>query len=233
MDFSIFRKDHTMELRSEKLMSMYPAIPFGVLSVRNFWPDHIAAFGEIQQKEIAGIKSVFENYKRENYVKTEPICHYVKYFKRFKKTYFVLQQMESVFVKNLLFPETIPIVQAMFLTELKYGVLIAACDTEQMKEPYSLDVAKGGESYVGSQGKIIILKDGDIFLQDAKGIVVSNIYGQDMRTRVTGKTKDVMFVIMGVEGVSRTVVEEALANLQYYLQILDGSVESATLEIIG
>lgn len=221
-----------MLLRSDRLESMYPAVPFGELMVQNLRPDHHEAFGEFVQREITRIKPDFENYEREKFVKTEPMCYYVKYFKKFRKTYFVLQQIESIFVKNHIFPETISIVQALFLTELKHGVLIAACDTDQMKTPYVIDVALGGESYTGFQGGIITLKEGDILLRDAEGIVVSNIYGQGMRTRVSNNTENVMFAIMGVEGVTRTVVESALDSLQSYLQALSSNVLSKPLEII-
>jgi DNA/RNA-binding domain of Phe-tRNA-synthetase-like protein len=222
-----------MEIRTEKLKSIYPAAPFGILKVQNFNPDNIAALDEIRKNEIARIEPLFENYLRADFVKTEPICHYVRYFKKFKKTYFVLQQIESIFVKNHDFPQTIPSVQAMFLTELKYGVLVAALDTDQMKEPFSLDVADGGETYIDSQGAIITLKDDDMFLRDAEGIVISNIYGQDMRTRVTDITKNIMFVIMGIDGVSRNTINSALTNLLHYLQICDKNLESAAFEIIG
>jgi DNA/RNA-binding domain of Phe-tRNA-synthetase-like protein len=222
-----------MEIRTEKLKSIYPTALFGILKVQNFNPDNIAALDEIRQNEIARIEPVFENYLRTDFVKTEPICHYVRYFKKFKKTYLVLQQIESIFVKKHHFPETIPAVQALLLTELKYGVLVAACDTEQMKEPFSIDAADGGETYIGSQGVTITLKEDDMFLRDADGIVISNIYGQDMRTRVTDITKNIMFVIMGIDGVPRNTINSALTDLLHYLQILDRDVESTAFEIIG
>jgi DNA/RNA-binding domain of Phe-tRNA-synthetase-like protein len=54
-----------------------------------------------------------------------------------------------------------------------------------------------------------------------------------MRTRVTDITKNIMFVIMGIDGVPRNTINSALTDLLHYLQILDRDVESTAFEIIG
>ena len=114
--------------------------------------------------------------------------------------------MESIFVKKHDFPETNPAIQALFLTELKYGVLAAVCDMDKMNEPFSIEVADGEETYIGMEGELTTLKRGDIYLRDANGIVVSIIYGQDLRTRVSDYTKNIMFIVKGVEGVSSDII---------------------------
>ena len=129
--------------------------------------------------------------------------------------------MESIFVKKHDFPKTNPAIQALFLTELKYGVLAAVCDMDKMNEPFSIEVADGEETYIGMEGELTTLKRGDIYLRDANGIVVSIIYGQDLRTRVSDYTKNIMFIVKGVEGVSSDIINSALTDLSYYINEFD------------
>lgn len=222
-----------MELRTDKLRSIYPKAPFGILEIHNFNPENLATFVELRQNLITQLQTKFETYQRSEFIKTEPICHYIRYFKKFKKTYIVLLQIESILIWNQDFPDTVLAVQAMFLTELKHGLLIAAFDRDKMKGPLTLDVAGGGESYMGVQEKLITLKKKDIYIQDTEGIIISNIYGQDMRTRVTDASKNIMFVIMGVEGIHKDTIERSLKDLLYYLQVLDKELKPTTFEIIG
>ena len=219
--------------RTDQLQSIYPATSFGILSITDFHPCNHAAFHEIRQREIKRMESVFDNYARADFVKTEPICRYVDYFKKFKKTYFVLQQIESIFVKQQPFPEAFPVVQALFLSELKHGVLMAACDTDAMKNPFSFDVAGGEETFIGSRGMTITLKAGDMYLRDAEGIVISTIYGQDMRTRVTENSRNILFVIIGVEGIPRNTITVALTDLLCYLQTFDRNTVPTVFDVVG
>lgn len=221
-----------MDMCSEKLKSLYPNTYFGILKVKNFNPTNFEGFNIVKQNEIEKISPSFENYLRADFVKTEPINYYVNFFKKFKKTYVVLLQMESIFVKKYVFPKTNPAIQALFLTELKHGVLAAACDMDKMNEPFSLEVADGEETYIGMEGKLTTLKRGDIYLRDADGIVVSIIYGQDLRTRVADDTKNIMFIVKGVEGVSSDIINSALTDLSYYINEFDKSAEIFELQTI-
>jgi hypothetical protein len=49
----------------------------------------------------------------------EPIKTYHDYYKRFKKTYHILLQLESIVFKNKSIPKVSSLVEAMFMAELK------------------------------------------------------------------------------------------------------------------
>lgn len=222
-----------MDIRTERLKSIYPTAPFGILKISDFKPDKYDAFEKIRAKEISKIIPRFENYIRADFVKNDPICHYVKYFKKFKKTFILLQQMESIFVKGLDFPVVPPAVDALILAEMKHGLLVATFDIAKLQEPVFIDVALGDESYISANGKEITLKEGDIFIRDDEGVVLTHVYGQDMITRVDGDSKDIMFVITGVEGVTVDKVETALKDILYYMKAFDKNIVPEEFEVIG
>lgn len=222
-----------MDIRTERLKSIYPTAPFGVLKLSSFKPDKDDAFKKIRGEEISKIEPRFENYMRADFVKNDPICHYVKYFKKFKKTFILLQQMESIFVKKLYFPIVPPAVDALILTEMKHGLLVATFDTAKLKEPVFIDVAHGDEAYISANEKEITLKAGDIFIRDDEGAILTHVYGQDIRTRVDSDSKDIMFVITGVEGVTVDKVETALKDILYYMRLFDKNLILEGFEVIS
>ena len=210
---------------TERFRAIYPSADFGALVVKNFKPAADNGFADLLSSELQKIRSRFPDYVRAEYVQHEPLCHYVNYFKKFKKTYFVLQQIESIAVKGQDFPDTFPAVQVLYLSELKNALLIAVYDLDSMQEPVFFDVAAGGERFSGVNDREIILKENDIFMRDAKGIVVSNIYGQDGRTRVKKESQNILFVVNGVEGLSKETIQAALDDMAVYLKTFDPDVE--------
>lgn len=74
-----------MDIRSEKLKSLYPNVYFGILKVKNFNPKNSEGFNKVKQSEIEKISPAFENYLRADFVKSEPINYYVKFFKKLRK----------------------------------------------------------------------------------------------------------------------------------------------------
>jgi hypothetical protein len=58
----------------------------------------------------------------------KPIMDYSNYYKRYTKTYHVLQQLESIIFKNKSIPCVAGLVEAMFMAELKNGLLTAGHD---------------------------------------------------------------------------------------------------------
>ena len=86
-----------------------------------------AAFGALKERELAALFAEFPDYDRKAVFGENP---YYRYFKKYKKTYPVLQQLESVLLKGRPFPSGRPINEIAFLTELRTRVLSGAHDAE-------------------------------------------------------------------------------------------------------
>ena len=72
---------------------------------------------------------------------------YDAYYKRFKKTYHVQLQLESIAFKGKSIPSVAALVEAMFMAEVKNMLLTAGHDLDTLQLPARLDVTKGDEVY--------------------------------------------------------------------------------------
>ena len=147
------------------------------------------------------------------------LAAYSQYYKQFKKTYHVRQQLESVIFKGKSIPSVTPLVEAMFMAELKNGLLTAGHDLEQVQGLLTLDAASADESYVLLNGKEQALKAQDMFLRDDVSVLSSIIYGLDQRTRIRPETKNAVFTVYAPDGVSRKNVEQHLEDIYSYVRL--------------
>ncbi len=150
---------------------------------------------------------------REDLLALAHVQAYREYYRRFGKTYFVLLQMESVAVKNKPFPNGAALVEAMFMAEVKSGLLTAGHDIAALAGPLVLDVAAAGESYTGISGREQATMAGDMLMRDREGIISSVVFGPDSRTRITAGTSRSLFVVYAPPGVEQSLVERHLEDI--------------------
>src|SRR5215831_18984840 len=98
-----------------RVFENYPGAHFGILYVENFEVVNLTDFAMVKATEIENLKKQYSHYERKTFVQTDPVCHYVRYYKSFKKTYHVLQQFESILLKDKTIPDADPLVQVLFL----------------------------------------------------------------------------------------------------------------------
>jgi DNA/RNA-binding domain of Phe-tRNA-synthetase-like protein len=139
---------------------------------------------------------------------------YTQYYKRFKKTYHLLLQLDSICIKNKPIPQVDLLVQAMFMAELKNFMLTAGHDQEQLQGPVRLDSASGEETYQLINGQPATCKPGDMLTADSIGVFCSIIYGQDKRTRITPQTRLVLYVTYVPPGIEKQLVARHLQDLE-------------------
>ena len=131
---------------------------------------------------------------------------YNNHYKRFKKSYHVQPQLESIAWKGKSIPTVSALVEAMFMAEMKNLLLTAGHDLDIVQLPLTLDVSKGTESYTLMRGEEQILKPGDMMISDQLGIISDVIYGPDRRTQITADTRHAVFTTycrQGIEGTAR------------------------------
>jgi DNA/RNA-binding domain of Phe-tRNA-synthetase-like protein len=139
---------------------------------------------------------------------------YAAYYRRFRKTYHVELQLESVLLKGRAIPRSPALVGAMVAAELKNLLLTTGHDLAAVESPVTLDVAAGGERYVLLNGREEELKAGDMMMSDRQGVISSVLYGPDQRTRITPHTRDGFFAVYAPPGIGAVPVRRHLEDLR-------------------
>lgn len=185
----------------------------------------------LKNTEIDRIKTEHKEYERKIAVNCEPICHYITYYKKFKKTYPILLQLESILLKNKGIPSVGIPVESMFLAEVNNLLLTAGHDLNQIDGDITMNVATGTENYRGISGKDQQLTENDLFLSDKNGILSSVLNGPDYRTRITDTTQNALYFVYGVDGITKEQIFNHLKNIRYYLITAIPDVKIQTIEV--
>ena len=143
---------------------------------------------------------------------------YVRYYKRFDKTYHVLQQLESVALKGKPLPSVSPLVDANFAAELDTLVLTAGHDVGKLQPPLRIDVSVEADTLVQMSGSAKRLPAGDMVMRDADAVSCSILYGQDNRSALSASTTAALYVAYAPAGVGeqavRAQLDAILANVR-------------------
>jgi DNA/RNA-binding domain of Phe-tRNA-synthetase-like protein len=158
---------------------------------------------------------------------------YTAHYKKFKKTYPVQGQIESVALKGRSLPRISTLVSAMFAAELKNHLLTAGHDMAALRPPVTLNVSTGDETYTKMNSKEQTLSPGDMFISDAEGVISSIIYGPDSRTPITADTTDVLFTVYGPEGISSQQITSHLEDIRDFVNLVSPDADTVSLEVIG
>jgi DNA/RNA-binding domain of Phe-tRNA-synthetase-like protein len=200
---------------SENWRTAHPGGALGLLSMQI----------DRRQEDQAGLNQerlAIENHLREQYrdiprteIRQLPVMDaYTQYYKRFKKTYHVLLQLDSICNKNRSIPHSEPLVQAMFMAEMNSFILTAGHDLDLTRAPISLDSSQGDEIYQNLRGERVTCKAGDMLMSDNQSVICSIIYGQDRRTRITDNTQRVLYVMYVPAGIEAGIVENHILDIE-------------------
>ncbi len=215
---------------SEEWSQEYPGAAAGVMAL-------FGAANPAQRPELEKEKEAVQNDIRERFGHREAIkslIHvqaYTDYYKRFKKTYPVIHQVESIALKNKSIPQVTALVEAMFMAELKNMLLTAGHDVETLEGPVRLGVATGQEGYVRLNGQEQQLKAGDMFMSDDEGVISSVVYGPDARTQITAATTQALFAVYAPPGVGPEAVEAHLRDIEHYVRLVSPEARRELWEV--
>ena len=198
--------------------------PFGLVDV-TFPADEELREGEFRalvERELASLRDRFADYDRKAVFGDQP---YFRFFKKFKKTYPVMLQMESVLLKGRPFPSFNPVAEAPFLLELTTQVLSGAHDIDSMMGPVELFLATEKAPFMGMRGEPVHTYPGDFCARDNGGVIFSLIAGADARTCARPETRRVLYPIFGTPDLPEPVIQEAMDTLAEYIRVLSPHAE--------
>ncbi len=218
---------------SKTWLEMEPDCSVGLLCLENCpnLPDHpelAAARSDLVQELIMELGPLDRKSIRELPVYKA----YDAFYRSFKKTYHVQLQLESVIHKGKSIFSPSALVSVMFMAELKTGLLTAAHDLDVVSGMMTANVSEGTESYIRLDGSDQLLKKGDLFIHDEKGILSSVIYGPDKRTQIRTDTHTAAYTTYAPPGISKDQVHDQLEILEKYARIFAPDLDRVLLQVL-
>ena len=179
----------------------------------------------------AALRERYQSFTRQDFLQIPVMGIYREYYKRFKKTYHVLQQVESIALKGRRLPNVSPLVDANFVAEVETLVLTAGHDVEKFQGNVYIDIAREGDQMTQMNGKTKALCPNDMVMKDESGIVCSIIYGQDNVSPITKSTSHALYVAYAPVGISEALVREHLKKIERNIRFFSkkANVEQLTL----
>jgi DNA/RNA-binding domain of Phe-tRNA-synthetase-like protein len=165
------------------------------------------------------IRSKYAGATRNELKSQHPMDTYISYYKKFGYTYHVLLQLESV-INGKSVPSGAPLVEAMFMAELKNMVLTAAHDLEKIDLPMSLRISTGEESFTTLSGRSVITIPDDMMIVDRKSVLSSILRGPDSRTAITAQTTSVVYTAYAPFGIEEPLVYEHMRDIESYVRMV-------------
>jgi len=212
--------------------SAFPGAHVGVLVMKDV--SNPAQHHELERRKgelEAELRSQFSGQDRAA-LSSHPILKaYNNHYKRFKKSYHVQLQLESIVSKGKSIPSVSALVEAMFMAEMKNLLLTAGHDLDVVQLPLRLDVSKGTESYILMRGEEQVLKPGDMMISDQVGIISDVIYGPDRRTQITADTHNAAFTTYAPEGVEEQLVEKHLQDIRDFILVFAPQAKVELLKV--
>jgi DNA/RNA-binding domain of Phe-tRNA-synthetase-like protein len=219
---------------TQEWKSAFPGAHAGLLVLRGAAnPAHHAG---LEKQKVDLEKALREQYSGQDrgMLLEHPILKaYQEYYRRFKKTYHVQLQLESLLFKGKSIPSVASLVEVMFMAEMKNLLLTAVHDLDAVQLPLVLDVTLGTERYQTLQGEAKTVKAGDMMISDRAGIVSNIIYGPDSRTQIRPETRDVVFTAYVPAGIDEATILNHLHDMETYVRVIAPHAQTEVLQVLG
>jgi DNA/RNA-binding domain of Phe-tRNA-synthetase-like protein len=217
---------------STKWRTDYADAYAGVLILRGVAnPPHHAELEKLKDELESRLRERYAGFDRPAFLNLPALRAYDTYYSRFKKTYHVQLQLESIVRKGKSIPGVSSLVEAMFMAEMEDLLLTAGHDLDTLQLPLKLDAAKGDEEYTLMRGENQILKPDDMFIRDREGVISSVIYGPDRRTQIRPETKNAIFTVYAPIGISMETVKTHLQHIEQYVRCFAPEAATEMLEV--
>jgi DNA/RNA-binding domain of Phe-tRNA-synthetase-like protein len=214
--------------------SAFPRAHAGVLVMKDVVnPASHAGLERRKEALVEELRSRYGRLERSQLVTLPNLQVYDAYYKRFKKTYHVQLQLESIVFKGKSLPSVAALVEAMFMAEIKNMLLTAGHDLDSLDLPIRLDESRGDEVYTLMRGQPQQVKPGDMMVSDAKGIMSNIIYGPDQHTQIQPGTRNVIYTTYAPAGISQGAVTAHLQDIQEYVRLFSPVARTEMLQVFG
>lgn len=211
----------------------HPGATVGVLAIGNVAnpPSH-DGLNEAAATLERELRTMLGDADRETVRATPPLPAYAAYYKRWGQRYHVAMQLESVAQKGKSIPRVAALVEAMFIAELRNGILTAGHDLDAAALPLRLAVG-AGEPFHGPSGNELLVKDGDMYTADAEGHILSAVItGPSDRARIGPDTTAALFVVYAPPGIDSALVAAHLDEIERNVRLVSPPAETIARELV-
>ncbi len=204
----------------------YPGAAVGVLAVEKASNPRLDSNLEERKMQLSDqLRQRYAGRDRTSLRALPTLQVYHQYYKRFKKTYHLQLQLESIVLQGKHIPSSTALVEAMFMAELGSLLLTSGHDLAQVNLPIKIDAAVGVETYIRINRQLQTLKAGDMYIADQEGILSSIIYGPDHRTRIVDTTTSALFTVYAPLGIPAAEVEQHLESTLELIRVFSPQVQ--------
>src|SRR5512143_3148256 len=219
---------------SERWKQAYPDAHAGVLAMRGAAnPAHEARLEQRKAALEEELRGRYAGQDRAALLHDPRLQAYAAYYRRFKKTYHVQLQLDSIVFKGKSIPSVAVLVEVLFMAETKNLLLTAGHDRDMLPVPVTLDVSQGDERYTLLRGQEQVLKAGDMFIRDGAGVISSILYGPDQRTALNAQTRNVAFTTYAPTGIAAETVLNHLQGLQQNVLLIAPNAQMELLQVFS
>lgn len=217
---------------SDAWRAAYPDAGAGILVMRDVAnpPEH-PELSRIKRELEEALRRRLQGTDRATIQALPEIAAYNAYYRRFRQTYHLQLQVESVALKGRDIPDVAALVEAMFVAELKNLLLTAGHDLATIAPPITLDVATGDETFTRLNGRPATAYRGDMLMADGRGVVSTILQGPDDRTAINPGTKDVVFAVYAPEGIAPDAVRRHLEDIAANVRLVSPEARVESLDV--
>jgi len=216
---------------SAEWKAAYPGAVAGFLVMRGARnSSQNAALDELREGIESDLRGRFAEAGKEALRAHPVIAAYESYYRKYRKTYHVALQLDSVIWKDRSITASSMLVQVMFMAELSNMLLTAAHDLGRISPPVRVLVATGRESYATLGGETRATKEGDMMMSDAVGVISSVLLGPDQRTAISPSTTDVLYTVYAPAGIGQDRVRSHLQCIQRFVTAASPRAVTESLE---
>ena len=210
---------------TEAWKSAHPGASIGLLEVSGVDNTIASAELEVRKAEVESqLREKYKNYTRQDFLSIPAMLAYVQYYKRFSKTYHVLQQVESIALKNKNLPTVSPLVDSNFIAEVDTLALAAGHDVSKLQGSILIDVAQKGDQMTQMNGASKEIYEGDMVMKDEHGLCCCIIYGQDNLSPISSETTHALYVVYAPVDVPVESVQAQLRAIEANIRLFAPSV---------
>lgn len=198
----------------------HPGAVIGLLELAGVDNGPVSPLLNLRKRETeAHLRMVYAGFNRKDFLALPLMAAYDRYYRRFDKTYHVLQQVESIVLKGKNLPEVSPLVDANFSAEVESLVLTAGHDADLLQTPVWIDVSREDDQISAMNGAVRLIRAGDMVMRDPGGVCCSILYGQDNRSPITPATTHVLYVAYAPPGVPAEAVQAHLDRVEQNVRL--------------
>lgn len=211
----------------------HPEAAIGLLELSDVDNAQPSAALEARKREVQEqLRSTYRGFDRGAFLELPALAAYKRYYRKFKKTYHLQLQIESIVLHEKRLPTVSPLVDSNFIAEMETFVLTAGHDVAKLVEPVLIDVSHEGDTMSQLDGGIKALRAGDMVMRDREGICCSILYGQDNRSPLSAATNHVVFVSYAPPGVSPALVTSHLQTIETYVHLFSTSCRLEQCQVL-